>query len=75
MDCLECEEYNHEKHYCPKYCEVIRDVLKEVIPVWYIEDTIKWAKENGSDEYADYLTHLLNLWAERNDCHDDEFSF
>ena len=75
MDCLECEEYNHEKYYCPKYCEVIRGALKEAIPVSYIEETIAWAKENGSDEYADYLAHLLSIWAERNDCPDDEICF
>ncbi len=68
QNCLECEEYNHEKHYCPKFCDVIREAVKDIrkdsIPVSYIKDTIKWAKENGSDEYADYLSHLLSMWAE-----------
>ena len=79
MNCLECEEYNHEKYYCPKFCDVIKnvvdDIRKDSIPVSYIEETIAWAKENGSAEYADYLTHLLSIWAERNDCHDDEIYF
>ena len=69
MNCLECEEYNHEEMYCPKFCEVIRnavdDIRKDNIPVSYIKETIAWAKENGSAEYADDLTHLLRVWAER----------
>ena len=28
--CTDCEEYNHEKHYCPKFCDVIRDTTKEM---------------------------------------------
>lgn len=29
-NCLNCKEYNHEKHYCPKYCKVIRETDKEM---------------------------------------------
>lgn len=28
--CPDCEEYNQEKHYCPKFCDVIRDTTKEM---------------------------------------------
>ena len=28
--CTDCEEYNHEKHYCPKFCDVIRETTKEM---------------------------------------------
>lgn len=28
--CTDCNEYNHEKHYCPKFCDVIRDTTKEM---------------------------------------------
>lgn len=28
--CTDCDEYNHEKHYCPKFCDVIRDTTKEM---------------------------------------------
>lgn len=28
--CTECENYNHEKHYCPKFCDVIRDTTNEI---------------------------------------------
>lgn len=69
MNCLECDEYNHEEQYCPKFCDVIKGAVKDLrqdnIPVLYIKETITWAKENGSAEYAYYLTHLLSVWAER----------
>lgn len=29
LKCTECENYNHEKHYCPTFCEVIRNTCKE----------------------------------------------
>lgn len=29
-NCTDCEEYNQEKHYCPKFCDVIRDTTKEM---------------------------------------------
>ena len=28
--CTDCEEYNQEKHYCPKFCDVIRETTKEM---------------------------------------------
>ena len=28
--CTDCKEYNQEKHYCPKFCDVIRDTTKEI---------------------------------------------
>lgn len=28
--CKDCEEYNQDKHYCPKFCNVIRDTTKEM---------------------------------------------
>lgn len=27
--CYECKDYDHEKHYCPRFCKVIRETLKE----------------------------------------------
>ena len=29
QDCTECPEYDTERHYCPKYCDVIRRTLEE----------------------------------------------
>lgn len=28
--CLDCPSYDKEKHYCPRFCEVIRNALKEI---------------------------------------------
>ena len=28
--CTDCKEYNKEKHYCPKFCDVIRDTTEEM---------------------------------------------
>lgn len=28
--CLDCPNYDNEKHYCPRFCEVIRNALKEI---------------------------------------------
>ena len=55
MTCLECEEYNHEKKYCPKFCYVIRDVLNESIPVEWIES------QSDKDKWAE----LVKRWVER----------
>ena len=29
QDCTECEEYDTERHYCPRYCDVIRQTVEE----------------------------------------------
>lgn len=29
-NCTDCKEYNKEKHYCPKFCDLIRDTTKEM---------------------------------------------
>ena len=30
VKCTDCKEYNQDKHYCPKFCDVIRDTTKEL---------------------------------------------
>lgn len=30
--CTECEHYDREKHYCPRFCQVIKDALAEAQP-------------------------------------------
>ncbi len=59
MNCLECKEYNHETHDCPKFCDVIRETVKDIrkdsIPIDWIESQVdkgKWAE-------------LVQRWAER----------
>ena len=29
-DCGDCEAYENEKHYCPKFCNVIKETVKEI---------------------------------------------
>ena len=29
-DCGECAAYDREKHYCPKFCKVIKETVKEI---------------------------------------------
>ena len=29
-DCGDCEAYNKEKHHCPKFCNVIKETVKEI---------------------------------------------
>ena len=29
-DCEECEAYNKEKYYCPKFCKVITEAVREI---------------------------------------------
>ena len=29
-DCGDCEAYDKEKHYCPKFCKVIKETVKEI---------------------------------------------
>lgn len=28
--CTECEHYDSEKHYCPRFCQVMKDTAKEI---------------------------------------------
>lgn len=30
IKCTDCDEYNQEKHYCPKFCDVIRNTTEEI---------------------------------------------
>ena len=47
--CTDCNEYNHEKHYCPKFCDVIRDTTKEM------QDFYK-----GEHEKLDQIRQIVN---------------
>ncbi len=51
-DCEDCQEYDTEKHYCPRYCKVIRETLDEMIanaPKWIL------ASEQMPENYGEYL--------------------
>lgn len=59
--CTDCKEYNKEKHYCPKFCDVIRNTTKEMQAFYKGEhDKLEKIEQiiNGSDDFikrdADY---------------------
>jgi hypothetical protein len=59
--CTDCKEYNKEKHYCPKFCDVIRNTTKEMQEFYKGEhDKLEKIEQiiNGSDDFikrdADY---------------------
>lgn len=42
--CTECEHYDKEKHYCPRFCQVIKDTLAEAQPSEDCRNCKKWNK-------------------------------
>lgn len=44
--CTDCKEYDHEKHYCPRFNRVIRTTLNEAVA--------NLKEEFASAEYEDY---------------------
>lgn len=75
MNCLECEEYNHEEQYCPKFCDVIKGAVKDIkndcIPVLWIKEWIEEIKdhpaftEKEKTLCIEELEDMLGAWAER----------
>lgn len=56
-NCLDCEEYDKGRHYCPKFCDVIRNVMNEAIPISWIESQVDKGKWH----------ELVQRWTERED--------
>ncbi len=56
--CTECEHYDSEKHYCPRFCQVIRDTLAEAQPY---EDCIsrKAVIELIGEDYGKWLPYAI----------------
>lgn len=54
--CTDCEEYNHEKHYCPKFCDVIRNTTEEMQEFY-----------KGEHEKLDQIRQIVNEWTECGD--------
>ena len=62
--CTECEHYDSEKHYCPRFCQVIKDTLAEAQPC---EDCI--SREEMlllQTEYAEKMS-ATTFWKLRDD--------
>lgn len=49
--CTDCKEYNQEKHYCPKFCDVIRDTTKEMQEYY-----------KGEHEKLEKIEQIINEW-------------
>lgn len=63
--CIKCKEYNHEKHYCPKWCDVIKDTIEDV-RVDEREKVINEFKEkmrnlNQLNCFIDYVADEIDL--------------
>ncbi len=51
--CLECGYYDKEKHYCPFYCQLIRETLDEAISF-----ELEKIKAEVKTYYADYALSI-----------------
>lgn len=51
--CTDCNEYNQEKHYCPKFCDVIRDTTKEMQEFY-----------KGEHEKLERIEQIVSEWKE-----------
>lgn len=49
--CTDCNEYNQEKHYCPKFCDVIRETTKEMQELY-----------KGEHEKLEQIEQIINEW-------------
>jgi hypothetical protein len=54
--CTDCNEYNQEKHYCPKFCDVIRDTTEEIQEFY-----------KGEHEKLERIEQIYGQWAETGD--------
>lgn len=53
-NCLNCDNYNHEKYNCPTFCEVIRQTCEET-KKYYIEQ-LEDIREEIKDLHTPYVT-------------------
>ena len=51
--CTECEAYDKEKNYCPKWCDVIKNTAKELAEE-YNNDFCEWKKVFDDDVDSQY---------------------
>ena len=66
--CTECEHYDSEKHYCPRFCQVIKDTLAEAQPC---------EEQQTDNECANIIAVRNYLWSRidllRDEFGDDEY--
>lgn len=61
MNCLECEEYDKEKHYCPKFCSVIRGAMDDLREYFVPVIRCKDCKYRESWLGIDFVCKKFNL--------------
>ena len=59
--CTDCNEYNQEKHYCPKFCDVIRDTTKEMQEYYKGEHEKLERIERIVERFKSQYDHTSNL--------------
>ena len=59
--CTDCEEYNQEKHYCPKFCDVIRETTKEMQEFYKGEHEKLERIEHIVERFKSQYDHTSNL--------------
>lgn len=69
--CTECEHYDKEKHYCPRFCQVIKDTLAEAqstdaVSRQAVINTIFYKSDNSCDvvlstDLMDRIKHLPSV--------------
>ena len=69
--CTNCEVYDKEKHYCPKWCEVIKHTTSELAEE-YENDFCEW-KYDGT--MYDRCPHTETLFARIHNCDEKIFKF
>ena len=59
--CLECGYYDKEKHYCPFYCQLIRETLNEAISfeLEKIKAEIEGINKSNDSMYCVGVTNAL----------------
>ena len=64
--CTECEAYDKEKHYCPKWCDVIKNTAKELAEE-YNNDFCEWKKVVIDSTELIREPHRMYLFKESDD--------
>lgn len=58
--CHDCADYNQEKHYCPKYCDLIRNTMNDNINA-VLEDVKDEVKNIVTFDNLDLLVEVAKI--------------
>ena len=60
--CMDCKEYDKEKHHCPRFNRVIREALKDAQPeIIYCKDCVKHNIGVDDTPYKSYVCPLVRF--------------